>query len=177
MSSWRHSCMLVWEWVLLLAISLQRSWAWAILHPSSFNNGFFKILSTFTLRMDQYYWCTCIYNVLQSTYALKPGTDAAVSNIIYLCNGHVMHNKKTCVFMELCKGLYASCYILSWEANKIAPNNGGDFVNLWEIRIFFTHFWYRSNVPWMFLWAYVTNFRLILGSQNCPFCPWVLVVA
>jgi len=27
---------------------------------------------------------------------------------------------------------YASCYILSWEANEIAPNNGGDFVNLWE---------------------------------------------
>lgn len=43
------------------------------------------------------YWYTCIYNVLQSTDALKPGANAwkgLVSNIIYLCNGHIMHDKK-----------------------------------------------------------------------------------
>ncbi len=31
-----------------------------------------------------------------------------------------------------------------------------------SLRIFFTDFWYRSNAPWMFLWAYGTNFPLIL---------------
>jgi hypothetical protein len=120
-------------WVLLLTIKPQWSWAWAIMHPSSFNNTLFlpthsphnfttfdiayrpqgycklgrtgsmliRILMTeggrgpkvrvvvwifeFLHSKNRPYWCTCIYNVLQSTYALKPGTNAVkglVSNII-----------------------------------------------------------------------------------------------
>jgi len=36
-------------------------------------------------------------HVLKSTYALKPGANAAVSNIMYLCNGYV-----TCDTKNMC---------------------------------------------------------------------------
>ena len=81
LSTWQNSCTLVWEWA-LLTISPQCATVLGQCYyqVSTMVSSDFCVpsLSKWTI-----YWCTYVYNVLQ-----------VVGNIIYLCNGHIMHNKK-----------------------------------------------------------------------------------
>jgi len=70
--------------------------------PSCFNNSFFGFLSSFTLWMDHIdvHVFKMLYNQLCFEALVQMWWKGLVSNIIYLCNGHITQN-----YVKGCKKL------------------------------------------------------------------------